>query len=84
MITQDNFGEGFSNQAEMTNFMKIIAIAGGFLTLFVYDPGAFSIDSRTSKNTLNQYQTRNFTLLISSLAKINCFTPLHLANVIIK
>ncbi|MFT6900579.1 MAG: putative membrane protein YphA (DoxX/SURF4 family) [Colwellia sp.] len=33
--------------------MKIIAIAGGFLTLFVYGPGAFSIDSRTLKNTLN-------------------------------
>jgi putative oxidoreductase len=47
------FHADFSNQAEMTNFMKNIAIAGGFLTLFVHGPGAFSIDNRTSKNTLN-------------------------------
>jgi putative oxidoreductase len=47
------FHADFSNQAEMTNFMKNIAIAGGFLTLFVHGPGAFSVDNRTSKNTLN-------------------------------
>ncbi|MBA6262427.1 DoxX family protein [Colwellia sp. Bg11-12] len=47
------FHADFSNQAEMNNFMKNIAIAGGFLTLFVHGPGAFSIDNRTSKNTLN-------------------------------
>ena len=43
------FHADFSNQAEMTNFMKNIAIAGGFLTLFVHGPGAFALDNRTSK-----------------------------------
>ena len=43
------FHADFSNQAEMTNFMKNIAIAGGFLTLFVHGPGAFSLDNRANK-----------------------------------
>lgn len=43
------FHADFSNQAEMTNFMKNIAIAGGFLTLFVHGPGAFALDNRTNK-----------------------------------
>ncbi|MCL1124983.1 DoxX family protein [Shewanella surugensis] len=45
------FHVDFSNQAEMTHFMKNIAIAGGFLTLFVHGPGTFSLDNRTSKKT---------------------------------
>ncbi len=43
------FHADFSNQAEMTNFMKNIAIAGGFLTLFVHGPGAFSLDNRVNQ-----------------------------------
>jgi putative oxidoreductase len=43
------FHADFSNQAEMTNFMKNIAIAGGFLTLFVHGPGAFALDNRANK-----------------------------------
>ena len=43
------FHADFSNQAEMTNFMKNIAIAGGFLTLFVHGAGAFSLDNLASK-----------------------------------
>ena len=43
------FHADFSNQAEMTNFMKNIAIAGGFLTLFVHGPGAFALDNRIHK-----------------------------------
>jgi putative oxidoreductase len=43
------FHADFSNQAEMTNFMKNIAIAGGFLTLFVHGPGAFALDNRPTK-----------------------------------
>ena len=43
------FHADFSNQAEMTNFMKNIAIAGGFLTLFVHGAGAFSLDNLTNK-----------------------------------
>jgi len=46
------FHADFSNQVEMTNFMKNIAIAGGFLTLFVHGPGAFSLDNRTNKKAL--------------------------------
>ena len=43
------FHADFSNQAEMTNFMKNIAIAGGFLTLFVHGPGALALDNRANK-----------------------------------
>ena len=43
------FHADFSNQAEMTSFMKNIAIAGGFLTLFVHGPGAFALDNLASK-----------------------------------
>jgi putative oxidoreductase len=43
------FHADFSNQAEMINFMKNIAIAGGFLTLFVHGPGAFALDNRATK-----------------------------------
>ena len=40
------FHADFSNQAEMTSFMKNIAIAGGFLTLFVHGAGTYSLDNR--------------------------------------
>lgn len=43
------FHADFSNQAEMTNFMKNIAIAGGFLTLFVHGPGAYALDNVANK-----------------------------------
>jgi putative oxidoreductase len=43
------FHADFSNQAEMTNFMKNVAIAGGFLTLFVHGAGAYSLDNRANK-----------------------------------
>ena len=45
------FHADFSNQAEMTNFMKNIAIAGGFLTLFVHGAGAYSLDNRANKKS---------------------------------
>jgi putative oxidoreductase len=45
------FHADFSNQAEMTNFMKNIAIAGGFLTLFVHGAGAYSLDNRAIKKS---------------------------------
>jgi putative oxidoreductase len=46
------FHTDFSNQAEMTNFMKNIAIAGGFLTLFAHGAGAFSVDNRATKQEI--------------------------------
>lgn len=36
----------FSNQVEMTMFMKNLAIAGGFLALAVNGPGSISVDAR--------------------------------------
>ena len=50
------FHADFSNQAEMTNFMKNIAIAGGFLTLFVHGPGAYALDNRVNSKELSAYQ----------------------------
>lgn len=40
------FHADFANQAEMINFMKNIAIAGGFLMIFVHGPGAYALDNR--------------------------------------
>lgn len=40
------FHADFSNQAEMTNFMKNFTIAGGFLLIVAHGAGAFSIDNR--------------------------------------
>lgn len=42
----------FSDQAEMTSFMKNFAIAGGFLALSVAGPGAWSLDARRGEPTL--------------------------------
>ena len=41
------FHADFSNQAEMTNFMKNVTIAGGFLLLVAHGPGAYALDNRT-------------------------------------
>lgn len=42
----------FSDQMEMTAFMKNFAIAGGFLALSVAGPGAWSLDARRGHATL--------------------------------
>ena len=40
------FHANFADQMQMVNFMKNIAIAGGFLTLAAQGAGAWSIDAR--------------------------------------
>lgn len=40
------FHNNFADQNEMANFMKNIAIAGGFLFLFANGAGAWSLDNR--------------------------------------
>lgn len=40
------FHNDFTSQAEMTNFMKNVAIAGGFLLLYTHGPGAYALDNR--------------------------------------
>lgn len=40
------FHNNFADQNEMANFMKNLAIAGGFLFLFVNGAGAWSLDER--------------------------------------
>ena len=42
----------FSDQMEMTAFMKNFAFAGGFLALSVAVPGAWSLDARRGEATL--------------------------------
>jgi putative oxidoreductase len=42
----------FSDQMEMTAFMKNFAIAGGFLALSVTGPGAWSVDARRGDGQL--------------------------------
>ncbi|MGH8163185.1 MAG: DoxX family protein [Rhodanobacteraceae bacterium] len=39
------FHNDFSNQEQSINFMKNIAIAGGFLVLAAYGPGAIALDA---------------------------------------
>lgn len=43
------FHADFSNQVEITNFMKNIAITGGFLMFFANGPGAYALDNRIAK-----------------------------------
>ena len=40
------FHTDFSNQMQLMSFLKNIAIAGGFLIIFVYGPGKYSLDSK--------------------------------------
>ncbi len=40
------FHADFSSQAEMTNFMKNLTIAGGFLLLVAHGPGTYALDNR--------------------------------------
>lgn len=42
IIFHSNFGE----QAEMTNFLKNLSIAGGLLVLYANGPGKYSLDMR--------------------------------------
>lgn len=46
MISAVIFHADFSNQVEMTNFLKNITIAGGFLLILANGAGGFSIDNR--------------------------------------
>jgi putative oxidoreductase len=38
----------FGNQAQMINFMKNLAMAGGLLMLYVHGAGGFSVDAKRS------------------------------------
>ena len=38
------FHTDFSNQIQLTQFLKNFAIAGGFIIIFAYDPDKYSID----------------------------------------
>ena len=38
------FHTDFSNQMQLTSFLKNFAIAGGFIIIFVYGPDKYSID----------------------------------------
>ena len=40
------FHMDFSNQMQLMSFLKNIAIAGGFLIIFVYGPGKYSLDHK--------------------------------------
>ena len=40
------FHTDFSNQMQLISFLKNIAIAGGFLIIFVNSPGKYSIDHK--------------------------------------
>ena len=40
------FHTDFLNQMQLMSFLKNIAIAGGFLIIFVYGPGKYSIDHK--------------------------------------
>ena len=42
------FHADFSNQAEIIQFLKNVALAGGFLFLFAGGAGAYSLDERKS------------------------------------
>jgi putative oxidoreductase len=45
LLTACIFHRDFADQAQWINFMKNLAIAGGFLVLAVHGPGALSLDA---------------------------------------
>ena len=49
MLSAIVFQSNFADQNEMINFMKNIAIAGGFLTITINGAGSFSLDGRFSQ-----------------------------------
>jgi len=49
MVSAILFHADFSNQMEMTNFMKNFTIAGGFLLIMAHGAGAYSLDNRAQK-----------------------------------
>lgn len=44
------FHSNFADQNEMINFMKNIAIAGGFLVITINGAGSLSLDNRSNNN----------------------------------
>ena len=48
------FHANFADQMQSILFMKNLAIAGGFLTLFAFGPGAIALDGRPAAPNLNQ------------------------------
>ena len=44
------FHTDFLNQMQLMSFLKNIAIAGGFLIIFVYGPGKYSLDYKLKQN----------------------------------
>lgn len=44
--------EGFARMAEMNQFYKNVTIAGGFLVLSAFGPGAWSVEARSSGRTV--------------------------------
>ncbi len=48
MVTAALFHRNFADQVQMVMFLKNLAMAGGFLTLFAHGAGAFSLDSRNA------------------------------------
>jgi putative oxidoreductase len=48
VFTAAFFHADFADQMQMTSFMKNLAVAGGFLALYVAGPGSISIDGRRS------------------------------------
>ena len=47
------FHNDFSNQMQLMSFLKNFAIAGGFIVIFVYGPGRFSLDYKLKSNKTN-------------------------------
>jgi putative oxidoreductase len=46
VVTAALFHNNFADQVQMIMFMKNLAMAGGFLTLYAHGPGAMSLDAR--------------------------------------
>ena len=50
MLSAIVFHSNFADQNEMINFMKNIAIAGGFLAITINGAGSLSLDNRSNNN----------------------------------
>ena len=47
------FHTDFSNQVQLTQFLKNFAIAGGLIIIFINSPGKFSLDYKLKSNKTN-------------------------------
>ena len=66
------FHTDFSNQIQLTQFLKNFAIAGGFIIIFVYGPDKYSIDYMLKSK--QKWKRTNCNTKLEILLGFDCFS----------